>query len=279
MNDDNDMDLLDLDVDDGSSMDSLPEVAPFTTPHPRKPWLLFGVGLLIIIIATYVVVRVVNGDNSSSVDVDLDAPHVVESVETMDVNPNPLPVDVVKSDVTPPPPPAIPVDSVPPVLEPTPNVAPVPEPVAQRPMPVPRPEPEHVQESVGMPVRVIEDRKETRFNPDKPAPKVATRTNSKKALAHASAKKVEPKPQVAAKGGWYVQFGSYSSRALAESAQRQIIGAHANLFKGKQFVILAAVMPNGNTVYRLRIAFASSADANGFCRNAKSDGLDCYVAK
>jgi hypothetical protein len=51
------------------------------------------------------------------------------------------------------------------------------------------------------------------------------------------------------------------------------------LFADKQFVILAAVLPDGKTTYRLRVAFADNRDANGFCRNAKSDGLECYVAR
>ncbi|MBE6459596.1 MAG: SPOR domain-containing protein [Alphaproteobacteria bacterium] len=78
---------------------------------------------------------------------------------------------------------------------------------------------------------------------------------------------------------WYVQLGSYSTRALAENAQRQMRAAHASLFQGQQFVILAAQLKNGTTTYRLRVGFKTAAEANGFCRNAKSDGLDCYVAK
>ena len=62
------------------------------------------------------------------------------------------------------------------------------------------------------------------------------------------------------------------------AAEHKIRDAHKNLFNDKQFVILAAEV-NGKTTYRLRIAFNSAVDANGFCRNAKSDGLDCYVTK
>jgi hypothetical protein len=54
---------------------------------------------------------------------------------------------------------------------------------------------------------------------------------------------------------------------------------HPSLLGGKQFVILAAVLPNGTTTYRLRVGFSTVQEADGFCRNAKSDGLDCYVAK
>ena len=105
---------------------------------------------------------------------------------------------------------------------------------------------------------------------EKPAAKTATKTTAKAKTQTAS------KPVA---GAWYVQFGSYSTRALAESAQRQIQNAHKSLFQGQQFVILAAQLKDGKTTYRLRVAFKTASDANGFCRNAKSDGLDCYVAK
>ena len=65
---------------------------------------------------------------------------------------------------------------------------------------------------------------------------------------------------------------------LAAAAERKMRASHQSLFSGKQFVILAAEV-KGKTTYRLRVAFNSSNDANGFCRNAKSDGLDCDVTK
>ena len=113
----------------------------------------------------------------------------------------------------------------------------------------------------------------------KPAPKVEKKPEVKaqpKLQPKATAKTVADKPVA---GAWYVQFGSYSSRALAENAQRQMQKAHQGLFAGKQFVILAAQLKDGKTTYRLRVAFKNANDANGFCRNAKSDGLDCYVAR
>jgi cell division protein FtsN len=78
---------------------------------------------------------------------------------------------------------------------------------------------------------------------------------------------------------WYGQLGSYSTRALAEAGQRKLAASHASLFSGQKFVILAAQLKNGTTTYRLRVGFNSSADANSFCRNAKADGLECYVTK
>lgn len=254
MNDES-LDLLDL--DDGSSMDSLPEAAPFVTPRPKKPWLLLTVGLVVIILATYVIIRTVGGQSSSSIEVDLDAPAIVvdgEAAPDMNVMP------------------------------------PAPKPVV---------EPVSVQNATpGVPVRVVEDRKEVTFNPaaveqPKPQPKPVVAEHAPKPVAKPVAKpapkpaakpaaKPAPKQQtasVAPAGSWFVQFGSYSTRALAEAAQKKIRASHASLFQGHQFVILAAQLKDGSTTYRLRIAFKTAADANGFCRNAKSDGLDCYVAK
>ncbi|MCM1294565.1 MAG: SPOR domain-containing protein [Muribaculaceae bacterium] len=271
MNDDNTMDLLDL--DDGASMDALPDAAPFAAPRPKKPWLLLGIGLLVIVLATYIIVRTIGGDSSSSMDVDLDVPAIVvdggDAGSVIDVNPNVRP-DVVPVDVN--------VAPVAPSVPAQPDVAqpkPQPQPTVQpRPLPQPVAAP---NDAGGVPTRVVEDRKAVTFNPDRPATTAKPKPAPKKA-----AQPVKPKPAktvAASNGSWYVQFGSYSTRALAESAQNQIRRAHSALFQGKQFVILAAQMANGQTLYRLRVAFATSADANGFCRNAKSDGLDCYVAK
>ena len=256
MNDDS-LDLLDL--DDGASMDTLPEVTPFATPRPKKPWLLLTVGLVVIVLATYVIIRTVGGTSSSSMEVDLDSPAIV-------VDGAPAP----EMNVMPPAPK--------PVAHPQP-LPPAPQPVAQpKPQPVAQPQP--VQATPGVPVRVVEDRKEVTFNPTvkpvaKPAPKPAAKSATKPAVKPAVKKTATSAPA----GSWYVQFGSYSTRALAENAQRQIRNAHPSLFQGQQFVILAAQLKNGTTTYRLRVAFKTANDANGFCRNAKSDGLDCYVAK
>lgn len=253
--DNNNLDLLDLDDENG--VDTLSDAAPFATPRSKKPWLLMGIGVVVIILATYIIVRTVGGNSSSSIDVDLDAPSVViDGADPIDV-PAPAPV---------------PADATP---EPVAAVVPAPAPV-----PAPKPVVAPTQETAGVPVRVVEDRKAVTFNPDKPVAKqpVAKKPAAKKTVQKAAPKKTVKQQVATTHGGWYVQFGSYSTRALAENAQRQIQRGHQNLFAGKQFVILAAQV-NGGTIYRLRIAFATAAEANGFCRNAKSDGLDCYVAK
>ena len=253
MDKDESLDLLDL--EDSNDVDALPEATPFSNPRPKKPWLLMVLGIAIIVLATWIIVAKIGGDSGTSVNIDLDTP--VESVDrpgepVPDLNVPPRPVDVAPQPV---------------VERPT---APIPAPV-EHPMPVERPAVMAPVSESGTPVRVVEDRKEVTFNPDKPAPQ--------KPVVKKPVKKATTKPVTSASNGdIYVQFGSYSTRELAQNAERKIRAAHSGLFDGKQFVILAAQV-KGKTTYRLRIAFHSAGEANGFCRNAKSDGLDCYVTK
>ncbi len=247
-NQDENLDLLDL--EDDNEVDVLPEATPFSAPRPKRPWLLMGLGLAIVVLATWIVIERVGGDSSSSASFDLDAP--VEKVEVpsepvADLN---VPAKPVKVETQ------LKTEKI------------VQKQVEAKPV-----------ESNGNPVRVVEDRKEVTFNPDKPATKPAVQkaTTQKKISAPATVKKTTT--QVAAStGSIYVQFGSYSTRELAKAAEQKIRNAHPSLFNGKQFVILAAEV-KGQTIYRLRVPFHSASEANGFCRNAKSDGLDCYVAK
>ena len=264
---DKDLDLLDLDDADDSVDDTLPDATPFVAPRPHHPWLLLIIGLAIIVLAVFIIIRVVGNNSSSSMDVDLGAPVVVE--EKVDVTaPAPQPTEQPKEQ---------PKEQ--PAEQPAPQPVLVPVPVA--PMPVvaePAPQPAPVQPNV----RVIEDRKDVKFNPSSEtvAPKPIPVSAPKQAKTPTKPKPA-PKPaaQKVANGGWYVQFGSYGTRDAAAAAEKKIRAGHSALFSDKKFVILAAVLPNGTTTYRLRVAFATSGEANGFCRNAKSDGLDCYVAK
>ena len=267
MKEDESLDLLDLDdAADTSVDDNLPEATPFVAPRPHRPWLLLGIGIAVIVLAVFIIVRVVGSNSSASIDVDLGEPIVVgertaEVVHEPVPEPAPVPMPVQIVPVAAPVPPT-----------PAPIVRPEPRPVPPAPMVQPQ------QDSV----RVVADRPEVTFNParESVAPKPIPAPAPKQVKTPAKPKPA-PKPAVqkVANGGWYVQFGSYSTRAAAQVAEKKIRSGHANLFNGKQFVILAAVLPNGQTTYRLRVAFATSGDANGFCRNAKSDGLDCYVAK
>ena len=262
MNNDDNLDLLDLN-DDADASDALPEAAPFAAPRPKKPWLLMGLGVLVIIIAVIVIIKVTDGDkSSSSMEIDLDAP--VVAVEGVDAD-APLVVPAPQPGAQPA------------------NVAPAPKPAPQpAPQPVAQPQPVVQNTTPGVPVRVIDDRQDVTFNPDKAAAakhvaKPATKPAAKPARANTQA---QQRAQTAPRTySWYAQIGSYSTRALAEAGQRQLRASHANLFSGHQFVILAAQLPNGSTAYRLRIGFNTAADANNFCRNAKADAVECYVTK
>ncbi|MBO7042849.1 MAG: SPOR domain-containing protein [Alphaproteobacteria bacterium] len=248
------LDLLDL--EDNNEVDALPEATPFSSPRPKKPWLLMGLGVAIIVLATWIIVAKIGGNSDTSVSVDLDTP-----IEAVDNSVQPV------ADLNVPEKPAEPVAPVAPVaIEPAVPVAPV---AVEQAKPV---------ETNGNPVRVVEDRKDVTFNPDKvtesaPVPKPVAKAQPKKTSAPA-----KKQTATASSGSIYVQFGSYSSRAAAQSAEQKMRSAHGNLFNGKQFVILAAQV-KGATTYRLRVPFHTANEANGFCRNAKSDGLDCYVTK
>ena len=245
MDQEQDLDLLDLE-DESGTVDALPEATPFTTPRPKKPWLLMGLGVLIIILATWIIIARVGSDSGTTVNIDLDAP--VEKVD------NAVSAPVADLNV-----PAKPVEVA------APKPAEKPAPVAAKPV-----------ESNGTPVRVVADRKDVTFDPDKATKPAATAT---KPVAKPAPKPAATKPVTAtSNGSIYVQFGSYSSRSAAQSAEQRLRASHSSLFTGKQFVILAAQV-KGQTTYRLRVAFQNATDANGFCRNAKSDGLDCYVTK
>jgi len=210
-------------------------------------------GVAIIVLATWIIVARVGSDSGTTVNIDLDTP-----VQKADVAPQPV------ADLK------VPVKPV--------EVAPQPKPVPVAEV-KPQPAPAEVKpvESNGAPVRVVADRKEVTFDPDKqPAAKPAIKPAAK--AAPKAAPKAATKPVASSNGGIYVQFGSYGTRASAQSAEQKLRSSHGNLFSGKQFVILAAQV-NGQTTYRLRVAFQNVSEANGFCRNAKSDGLDCYVTK
>lgn len=251
MDKEDNLDLLDL--EDAGEVDTLPEAAPFTTTRPKKPWLLMGLGIAIIVLATWIIVARIGSNSGDEVSVNLDVP--VENVENV-----PAPAPAADLNV-----PEKPVQVMP---QPQPVVAPVPAPAPEQKLVVEQP-----AADIGNPVRVVSDRKDVVFNPDKPA--------VEKPVAKAPAKKAAAASKPVAKasnGSIYVQFGSYSTRELAQSAERKMRASHASLFDGKQFVILAAQV-KGQTKYRLRVAFHSANEADGFCKNAKSDGLDCYVTK
>lgn len=264
--DDTNLDLLDLEPDEQG--DVLPEAAPFSSPRPKRPWLLMGLGLAIIALATWIIIAHVVDDSGTTVSVDLGNPVVsvdMPPAPVADLNVPPKPVDVMPQPM-------------PPVERPMPVERPQQMPPAQMPV-----EAKPVEPAVA-PVRVVPDRRDVTFDPDRAESRPVAKPVEKPVAQPKPQRKItppvtKPKPTVSAtNGGVYVQFGSYSTRELAQAAEHKIRAAHQSLFSGKQFVILAAEV-KGKTTYRLRVAFTSTNDANGFCRNAKSDGLDCYVTK
>lgn len=248
------IDLLDL-GEENEEVDTLPEATPFSSPRPKRPWLLMGLGFAVIVLSTWIIVSRIGSNSGTTVSVDLDTPVVSEEVKNDKVADLKVPEKVAPVEKV--------AEKPAPVKEPAPTVKPV--------------------ENDGTPIRVVEDRKEVTFNPDKapvekPAPVVKKTTVAKPVAKPVATKPVQKAPVTTANGSIYVQFGSYSTRALAQAAEQKMRASHSSLFAGKQFVILAAQV-KGQTIYRLRVPFHSSNDANGFCRNAKSDGLDCYVTK
>ena len=253
MEQEDNLDLLDL--EDTNEVDTLPEATPFSAARPKKPWLLMGLGVAIIVLATWIIVARIGGGSETSVNIDLDTP--VEAVDNANAPVADLNVPEKKDETKP-----VVATSQQPLVAPLAQPGVENKPVAQN----------QVSEN-GNPVRVIEDRKEVTFNPDKVS---TTKTVAKKTTSKPIT--TTKTTTSASNGSIYVQFGSYSTRELAQSAERKMRAGHSSLFAGKQFVILAAQV-NGKTTYRLRVAFHNANDANGFCRNAKSDGLDCYVTK
>jgi hypothetical protein len=127
MNDDNNLDLLDL--DDNATMDTLPDAVPFGAPRPKKPWLLLTVGLAVIVLATYIIIRAIGDEDTSSMEVDLDVPVMVDNGAGQAV---PVDMNVM--------PPVQPVQVAP---QPKPIPQPVPQPAAKpAPQPQPAPQPE-----------------------------------------------------------------------------------------------------------------------------------------
>ena len=225
------LDLLDL--DDEIDLPELPDADGLSASRPRRPWLLFGAALIVIILATYIIVRIaVHKGNNDSVEIDLTMPVTTEQAA----------------------------------------------PEAEKDFAASADKVIEGQAEAGAPVRVVEERKDVVFKPDAPSVQPPKPRPVKQAEAEKPKPKAAPKPQTTSVSNFYVQFGAYSTRASAEAAQARMQRNHASLFTGKQFVILAAVV-DGTTKYRLRVGFNTSEDANGFCRNAKSDGLDCYVTK
>lgn len=241
-------DVLEFDDD---VLPELPDDNPFEDAHARRPWLLIGIGVVTVAMVVAIVLKLTVGRDTSD--------NVIE----------------------------IPVETVGATTEQQANDF-----AAQANKIVAVDESQKAGKVQDMPERDIAARKPVVFDPDKPIvqrpkprPIADVPESGKDRAPQQSSQKVREvvnskSKMPATSGVWKVQVGSYNSRNSAEAAKRKMIANHKSLFEGRDFVVLSAVLPNGSTTYRLRVVgFSTSSDAAGFCRNAQSDGISCYVAK
>jgi outer membrane biosynthesis protein TonB len=164
---------------------------------------------------------------------------------------------------------------------------PAPAPVAAAPAPQPKPAP--AQAVAAAPVKPV---------PAQPAPKAAatpakpqTKDEVGALLDKADAAK-KPAPQApapkaaaapvrleptAGHGAAVVQFGAFSSAALASSEWTKLAAAYPTEMSGKGKLV-ESVERDGKTLFRGAVSgFASKADAVAFCAKMKADSKACIV--
>jgi hypothetical protein len=74
-----------------------------------------------------------------------------------------------------------------------------------------------------------------------------------------------------------VQFGAFSSAALASSEWAKLASAYPTEMSGKGRLV-ETVDHDGKTLYRGAVSgFAAKADAVAFCAKLKADGKQCIV--
>lgn len=256
------MDLLDLDDDtDVSNISTVNN--PFINNYPksRKNWLLIIVGLIIIGLAGFLIYHTITSDRTSSIDINLDEQMVDSNIKDDDNSVKDIEINTEKV------PQSDKVDN----KENSSKEENVKNEEPKKDNKVQEVKKEQVKEEIVVdtpkPVKEVIDRKHVVFNPSVKSRSVKVSDPINKSV----------KKKVASI--WYTQFGSYSSREKAISYQNRLLSKYKNLFTDKEFVVLSAVLPNGNTAYRLRVAFDSLASANAFCSKSRSNGLECYVAK
>ena len=231
-----------LDFED-DTLPEFPDENPFEEEKPKRTWLYAGIGLVVVTLVAAVVVKLV----TSGGDKDAGVVEIPVETTTAAVMPEVTDPDFVKQAN---------------------DLVAVKKAEAEKP--------------VGMPERVVDARKEVVFDPDKP---VVQRPKPRPIAVAQKPKPVESEVVVSAaqpsvSGKWSVQIGSYNTRSSAEAGQRQLQAAHKSLFSGRNFTILAAVLPNGKTTHRLRVVgFANSSDAGKFCKDAQTDNVSCYVTR
>ena len=78
--------------------------------------------------------------------------------------------------------------------------------------------------------------------------------------------------------GWAVQLAAPSSESEAQSSAQRLNAKYATALNGATIGIQKAVV-KGATLYRLRVAGLSKADAAALCARLKGEGGDCFIAK
>jgi hypothetical protein len=102
----------------------------------------------------------------------------------------------------------------------------------------------------------------------------AAKRPAPKAAAAAAPARAEP---TAGHGAAVVQFGAFSSAALASSEWTKLAGAYPSEMSGKGRLV-ETVAHDGKTLYRGAVSgFATRADAVAFCAKLKADGKACIV--
>ena len=116
--------------------------------------------------------------------------------------------------------------------------------------------------------------------PAKPKDDVVALLDAKPAKPEAKAAKPEAAPAPAASvahGAAIVQFGAFSSSALASSEWAKLAKAYPSDMTGKGKLV-ESVDKDGKTLFRGAVSgFASRPDAVAFCAKLKTDGKACIV--
>jgi cytoskeletal protein RodZ len=99
---------------------------------------------------------------------------------------------------------------------------------------------------------------------------------AKRAPPKAATAPAKPEP-TAGHGAAVVQFGAFSSAALASSEWTKLAGAYPSAMSGKGRLV-ETVQRDGKTLFRGAVSgFAAKADAVAFCAKLKADGKACIV--
>ena len=118
---------------------------------------------------------------------------------------------------------------------------------------------------------------DTGATPTGPAVSVLPPQRPRLAAASSAGTTTNPAAADAAPAGFTVQLGVRSTEQEARSAYTQAVGKYASELSGRSPVFARAEV-GGKTVYRVRIAANSKADATSLCDKLKTAGAQCYVA-